>query len=226
MSGSKKPSSTADVTPLARKTKSFVLDGSTAVKIEAMAEILHRTESSLVNEILEKGSAQLILERAPHLAGRNPPHGRIEGTLRLLRPDGRESEGLPTCSFEIVGETSDPGGRSILMGLAALFDPKQRTWRRLDEREARELVGGIHGRDQLFIDTPAGVRWALTDARDVVNRDFAPPLRDVMVQLRRVPALPEGRSTPAPMTFAQLRGFLSAGTPITPEDLRRARLAD
>lgn len=269
----------ADATPFPKKTKSLVLDASTASKLEALAETLHQTESSIANQILEKGTVQMILERAPRLAQDWPPlryrMGRIEGPLFIRRPGiPRESESTRTYSFEIIQEVTDFDDHpATLLTLAYIFDAEQRAWRRLNDREASEIVRDVHGPNQLFIDTQAGVRWLLIEACDLVNRDYAPPVRDVLVRLRRVPSgrcpdcgrelaraagavsaaapdavycctnpdckrcfgidragnlflapgSPTGRPKAALMTFAQLRGILSSATPVTSEDLERAR---
>lgn len=179
--------------PIPSRTKSFVLQGSTASKVEALAEAMNQSESSIVNEILEKAASQMILERAPDLARRWPPlrypMGRIEGALRVRRPGAPESEGIPTYSFEVIQEVGDVHDRpAILVTLAYIYDAGQKIWRRLTDDEAARLVHDVHGESQLSIVTPAGVRWAIIEARDLVNRDFVPPLRDVLVRLRRVPA--------------------------------------
>lgn len=175
---------------LPSRTKSFVLQGSTAAKVEALAEALHQSESAIVNEILEKAAAQMILERAPDLTRRWPPlrhpTGRIEGALRIRRPDTPESEGTRTYSLEIIQEIADRP--AILVTLAYIYDADRKIWRRLADDEATQLVRDIHSDKHLSIVTSAGIRWALIEARDLVNRDFVPPLRDVLVRLRRVPA--------------------------------------
>ncbi len=176
---------------LVSRTKSFVLQGSTAGKIEGLAEVLKQSESAIVNEILEKGASQMILERAPDLNRQWPPlrypMGRIEGVLRIRRPGTAESEGPRTYSFEVIGEITDFNDRpAILYTIAYIYDAENKLWRRLNDDEAARLVRDVGG-SQIHVVTPAGTRWALIEARDLVNRDFVPPLRDVLIRLRRVP---------------------------------------
>ena len=181
-------------TPLPSRTKSFLLQGSTAAKVEALADAMHQSESSIVNELLEKSASQMILERVPDLARHWPPlryrMGRVEGALRIRRSRSVEApEGNRTFSFEIIQEITDLSDRpAVLLTLAYIFDEEKKIWRRLSDGEAAQMVRDIHSDTQLSIVSHAGIRWALVEARDLVNRDYAPPLRDLLVRLRRVPA--------------------------------------
>lgn len=184
---------TPETVPLPKRTKSLVLEGGVAARLEALAEALHRTESAVANEILDKGTAQMILERVPQAARRGPllhhPMGRIEGALRIRGLEGPEREDPRTYSFEVVGEAPGAEGQApVLLTLVSVFDAERRLWRRLEDREVSQLVRDVHGGGGLFVVTPAGIRWALVEVRDVVYRDLVPPRREVLARLRRVPA--------------------------------------
>jgi hypothetical protein len=185
-------SPTKDVV-LPKKTKSFVLDGATAAKIEALADGTHQTESALANRILNAGATQMILERTgrsrqgvPHRLG----FGSIEGSIRIRRAGEPESDYPKDLAFEIIEELTSAGDAlSALLALVYVHDLDTQNWRRPTAEEAYDLVVAVHSGSRLLVVTPAGARWLVVEIRDLLDRSVVPPLRDVVARLRRLPTL-------------------------------------